>query len=290
MKKILVTLFILTGTPMLAQSELDFAKEKAYIPQTNYFQTASFQVEDRAFLEVYGTHPNSTVRCYSKPSGGKMLQAGKLDKKGHLLLEFEAGEAPSFVLNEKNPVLGASEGSGFVQYLDRMDFIIQDVLLLKEGEKLHLSFQSLTNNDHTVIYRLISHSPDDGEQLMEAFTPNENEDWDAVDFEIDLKKETTYTFEIYSQGKLRYQRKLYGGDKIKEFEVFPKVTSSVVHLKFIEALTKTNYTLIDIFGNQRLNGRVNEMETQIELGNLTSGTYFLKLDKFPNEVIQIEKI
>ena len=279
---------LLSGT-LYAQERLDFAVNKTVIPKKVHFKTSSFQVEDKCILEVDGAIPNSIVEFYSTPHGGKLLKRDVLNNNGKLQITFEAEKSPSFVLNTSKSYNGSAKGTGFVQYLDQKDFIIRDINMVKEGNVLSIRFESLTNPDKEVSYELVSLDETGKQEVIHVFTPNEDKDWEMMDFEYALAPRTKYRFVVKSGDTERYARELYNSEGQNDYIVYPSITDNEIYVEFKQATEHSPYTITDVKGVVISSGEITDLKTEIQISDFAGGTYFIRLDKYPNDGIQFIK-
>ena len=289
-KEIICIVFIsILKSTLYAQDQLDFAINKTVIPKEVYFKTSSFQIEDQCILEIEEAIPHSVVEFYSTPHGGDLIKRTLLDSKGGLQISFDIEKSPSFVLNPVHTVLNSAKGSGFVQYLDQKDFIVQNISMVKEDNTLSINFESLTNPDKTVVYELVVLNVKGIQNTIHTFNPNTNKDWENFSFNHILEPRTQYRFVVKSRGKERYVKELYNSEEQNNFVVYPSIAENEISIELKQALEKSLYTITNVNGVILLKGELTDLKTKVQIGHLAQGTYFIRLDKYPQDGIQFIK-
>ena len=279
---------LFSGT-LYAQDNLDFAVNKTVIPKKVHFKTSSFQIEDECILEVKGAVPNSMVEFYSTPHGGKLLKREKLDTKGALQISFEAEKSPSFVLNTPYSFDGSAKGNGFVQYLDQKDFIVRYIDMVKEGSTLSLGFESLTNPEKNVSYELVSLDQNGKQETIHVFHTSDDKTWENMNAEYTIEPRTTYRFVVKSGDKERYSKEIYNSEGQNDFVVYPSIADNEIYVEFKQVVEQSPYTITDVKGVIISQGEITDLKTEIQIGDLAGGTYFIRLDKYPNDGVQFIK-
>lgn len=280
---------LFSGASLYAQEQLDFAVNKTVVPKTNHFKTSSFQIEDQCILNIEDAVPNSLVEFYSSPHGGELVKRTCLNDKGQLQISFNADKSPSFVLNSPNSVDGSAKGSGFVQYLDKKDGIVRNIDLFKDQNTLSVNFESLTNPDKAVSYTLTSIDQTGKEELLHTFYTSYEKEWEIMNFDYELQPRTQYRFTVKSSGIERYTKVLYNPNGQTDFVVYPSVADHQIYVEFNQAVQKSPYTITDVKGVLVTQGDISELKTEIQIGEFSKGTYFIRLNKYPNDGVQFIK-
>ncbi|MGB1294581.1 MAG: T9SS type A sorting domain-containing protein [Flavobacteriales bacterium] len=271
------------------EKQLDFAVNKPFVPKKEHFNISSFQVEDECFLEMYGSVPNSMVCFYNKPSGGKLIKQEQLDNKGYLKATFEVDESPSFVLNSKRSIDGSVEGTGFVQYLGQKDFVVENIELVKTGNVIVLEFQSITNPSKNVVYQLKSTNERGEIKTIKTFYVSDEIEWETFSFEYKIEPRTFYTFEVKSKEKLRYKKTVYNSNGQADYSVYPTQAKNVLYVEYKEAIVKTPIRITNVQGNEVYRGELDAMKNEINISHLDVGSYFVTLEKYPNDTMPFVK-
>ncbi len=279
---------LFSGT-LYAQDNLDFAVNKTVISKKINFKTSSFQIENECILEVEGAVPNSTVEFYSTHHGGKLLKREKLDNKGTLQIAFEVEKSPSFVLNTPNSFNGSAKGNGLVQHLDQKDFIVRYIDMVKEGKTLSLGFESLTNPKKNVSFELVSLDQNGKQETIHIFDTSDDEIWESMDIEYTIEPRTKYRFVVKSGGKERYSKEIYNSEGQNDFVVYPSVADNEIYVEFKQAIEQSPYTITDVKGVIISKGEITELKTELQIGDFAQGTYFIRLDTYPNDGVQFIK-
>ncbi len=279
---------LFSGT-LYAQDNLDFAVNKTVIPTKVNFKTSSFQIEDECILEVEGAVPNSTVEFYSTPHGGKLLKQEKLNNKGTLQISFEAEKSPSFVLNSPKSVNGSAKGNGFVQYLDQKDFVVRYIDMVKAGNALTINFESLTNPEKEVSYELISLDQNGKQETVHVFHTTDDKTWESMNAEYTIEPRTKYRFVVKSGEKERYSKEIYNSEGQNDFVVYPSVADNEIYVEFKQATEQSSYTITDVKGVVVSKGEITDLKTELQIGDFAQGTYFIRLDTYPNDGVQFIK-
>lgn len=277
------------GSTLYAQDNLDFAVNKTVIPKSTHFKTSSIQIEDHCVLDIEGAIPYSYIEFYSSPQGGKIYKQMPLNEKGALTIQFDYDQSPTFALNTSKSVNGSAKGSGFVQYLDRKDCIVKHIEMVKNDSYLNISFESLTNPEKQVSYILSCKNEFGQEERLHTFTTSNQEEWETMRYECKLQPRTEYYFTVISSGKERYSKVLFNADGQNDFIVYPSVADQHVYVEFHQAVEKSPYTITDVKGVVVSQGNISDLKTEIQIGEFVKGTYFIRLDKYPNDGIQFIK-
>ena len=161
--------------------------------------------------------------------------------------------------------------------------------MVKEGDVLSIHFESLTNPDKSVSYELVSLDATGKQEVIHVFTPNEDKDWEMMDFEYTLTPRTKYRFMVKSGDTERYVKELYNSEGQNDFVVYPSIANNEIYVEFKQATEHSPYTITDVKGVVISQGEITDLKTEIQISDLANGTYFVRLDKYPNDGVQFIK-
>jgi len=276
MKSFLTVFLSILSLLLFAQNELYINPEAAFVPKHNYFNTACFQVNQLAYIDISGAVANSPVKFYSNITGGKMLKCQQLDANGNLNTTFRATAIPSFVLNAKELLPEMHRGSGFVQYFNKKEFILNNITSTINNNKVNISFNSLRDKDKLVSYKLSGIDEVGTEYDLKYFEPNNNETWEDMSFEVAAKTRHQFVLTAMVNNEVRYSQ-VVPIETENLYNVYPIPANNEIKVDFINTQSKQyQYNIVDINGKVLQTGSLTNQFNDIDITSLAKGSYILK--------------
>ncbi len=272
MKKIILISALLLSISTQAQSLLKVSPNE-YIPKQEHFNIYSFQVADKCYVGVQNAIAATPLQFYTEVSGGKMLKQAITTKSGAFYTTFKADNMPALVLNNKNT---AKRARGNVQFFDKHEFKLAHIRVDKSDAYLNISFEALADNEQKVSYKLYAVNSE-GISLLKEYAANTIEQWEYVVFEASIASKTNYILKVFSGDKERYTQKVYSADTEKMYTVYPTIINSTIHIDFLTETKDVDYTITAINGKQIITGVLNEQFNELDLNNISKGTYMLHI-------------
>lgn len=266
MKNSMLLVFLLAGTVAMAQVKMH--PEKAFISEKEHFEVYAFQVEQEVHVVVSDVWPNANLNFYSSQHGGEKVKQLVADKQGAIQEVFVLSKAPAMLCCK------ATGGGSYVRYLERKEFVLQNIVFSREKEGLSLAFDA--QGKEGLSYQFIKKNEVGEEALLMEFVSAEG--WSAFQHQIEFEPKTTYFLKVFDKGQLRYTHPLKLLQTDNPIFVYPTITTAFLQVSVLATVERINYQLYQLNGQKVKEGSWENKDNTLDVRELSSGTYLLTVD------------
>lgn len=246
--------------------------------QDTELNVAYFIIDDTKVYEITGYVPGSDMLFYSDNGGGNMLERFTTETSGDRKLYItDKNTEPAFLLNTNIKNENGISGSGKVSVLKEPEFMFKDLSINEVAQNATLTWEA-------AFYSSIPYSFDvlrvmeNGDKKIIATVPSQNYTTPHTYSFTDVgQKAKTYELQIRQEDRVRYSTSVSSINKEAKIRLYPTAANSMVTLELPASQEVTNYRLTDIHGRTVKHGLVSAPKTNIDVQNLSSGSYYVHI-------------
>ena len=274
MKKSVLSVLCILGASLGAQN-LKVSPKAYHIPSTKHFNAVTFQVENSCYVRLQDFEKNTAVRFYSSVSGGKRIASKITNEFGNLATRFEDTNMPAFLLSKKQ--ISEDSTQIFSLHFDEKEFIVKDLLFHQNASSIQLNFSSISSEKDFVTCKVHFVDALGNRNLLGSY--DLSDDWANYALELPIEKQhQQIQMSIYTNKDLRYRTVLEDENQKKNFEIYPTLSTSSVHLDVYSTPKNTSYYITSIKGETVLKGSINNWYNTLDVSNLPNGNYIVSVD------------
>ena len=248
-----------------------------FIPIHNHYDAAYFKVNDDYVVAIQNVKANSLLQFYNQQRYTQLTESAVADAQGQLSLKLSS--PPQFVMNVKSSEKN-TDGGNKVQYFDKMEFNLQNIMVDQTNNRLTIRWKAATNQEENITYRLIRSNKGAHFETVKEFIPSPTDNWENFEYSTVLNHHSIYKLEVVKNGStVRYQSdKIFYNKYLTDYSIYPSPASSDIHIDFVSPnIDWALYQLINTNGQVVAKGSFENRYNTLSIKDLSYGNYVLIL-------------
>jgi hypothetical protein len=182
---------------------------------------------------------------------------------------------PAFLLSKKQ--ISEDSPQIFSLHFDEKEFIVKNVQFHQNASSIQLKFSSISSEKDLVTCKVHFVDAQGNRNLIESY--DLSDDWANYALELPIEKQhQQIQMSIYTNEDLRYRTVLEDENQKTNFEIYPTLTNSTVHIDVYSTPKNTSYYMTSIKGETVLKGSINDWYNTLDVSNLPNGNYIVSVD------------